>query len=387
MRYALLAKLFQPRSVSALLLLSCVTLAPVVAANSVYTTEVLVEGLEHPWGMDMLPDGRMLVTERVGRMRVVERDGTLNDTPVTGLPEVWVQAQAGLFAVKVAPDYAQTSHIYWTYACGSAHDSSTCMARGVLNEAPSGSLSLTKVTELFRSSPGRKGSAHYGGRFIFLPDDTILLGLGDGFDYREQAQKSHNHLGSIVRFTLDGSVPVNNPFVGLSKTDPYTYSFGHRNVQGLVYDAQRDRLYATDHGPRGGDELNLLSAGGNYGWPLITSGIDYNFARITPYSALPGMISPLLEWTPSIAPAGLTQYYGTAFADWHGDLLVAALAKQKVVRINLERNQILAQEDLFAELERRIRYVFTAPDGLLYLLTDHSDGEVIRVQPQETPHE
>ena len=173
MRYALLAKLFQPRSVSALLLLSCVTLAPVVAANSVYTTEVLVEGLEHPWGMDMLPDGRMLVTERVGRMRVVERDGTLNDTPVTGLPEVWVQAQAGLFAVKVAPDYAQTSHIYWTYACGSAHDSSTCMARGVLNEAPSGSLSLTKVTELFRSSPGRKGSAHYGGRFIFLPDDTI----------------------------------------------------------------------------------------------------------------------------------------------------------------------------------------------------------------------
>ena len=180
---------------------------------------------------------------------------------------------------------------------------------------------------------------------------------------------------------------MNNPFVGLSKTDPYTYSFGHRNVQGLVYDAQRDRLYATDHGPRGGDELNLLSAGGNYGWPLITSGIDYNFARITPYSALPGMISPLLEWTPSIAPAGLTQYYGTAFADWHGDLLVAALAKQKVVRISLERNQILAQEDLFAELERRIRYVFTAPDGLLYLLTDHSDGEVIRVQPQETPHE
>lgn len=371
------------------LFIACCTLllAPVALANPIYTTHVVVDGLEHPWGMDILPDGRMLVTERVGRLRVIDRDGILIDTPVSGLPEVWVNAQAGLFAVKVAPNYAQTSHIYWTYACGSRNDSSTCMARGVLNESSSNSLSLTNVEEIFRSSPGRTGSAHYGGRFIFLPDDSILLGLGDGFDYREEAQKPHNHLGSIVRLALDGSVPPDNPFVGLSKTDPYTHSFGHRNVQGLVYDANRNRLYATDHGPRGGDELNLLSAGGNYGWPLITSGIDYSFARITPYTSLPGMIAPLLEWSPSIAPSGLTQYRGTAFPDWQGDLLVSALVKKKVVRISLERNQILHQEDLFEELERRIRYVFTASDGLLYLLTDHTDGELIRVQPQETDHE
>ena len=356
-------------------------LAPPVLATATYSVEPFLSGLEHPWGMDRLPDGRMLITERVGRMRVVERDGTLLDTPVSGVPNAWVHGQGGLFDVKVGPDYHRTSHIYWSYACGTRQNTSTCMARGVLNESPSGSLSLSGVEEIFRSSPGRAGSAHYGGRFVFLADETIVLGLGDGFDYREEAQKPHNHLGSVVRFSLDGSVPADNPFVGLSRADPYTYSFGHRNVQGLVFDAQRNRLFSTDHGPRGGDELNIMTARANYGWPLITSGIDYNYTQVSPFTSLPGMTPPLVEWTPSIAPAGLSQYQGNAFPQWQGDLFVAALAKQKVVRVRIGRHHVTEQEDLFTELERRIRYVYIADDGFLYLLTDYADGEVLRVQP------
>lgn len=356
-------------------------LTSTLSANSTLSVEPILSGLEHPWGMDILPDGRMLITERVGRIRVVERDGTLLETPVTGVPEVWVSGQAGLFDIKVAPNYDHTSRIYWSYACGTRQNSSTCMARGILNEAPSGSLSLSGVEEIFRSSPGRAGSAHYGGRFEFLADETIVLGLGDGFDHREEAQKPQNHLGSVVRFALDGSVPADNPFVGLSRADPYTYSFGHRNVQGLVFDAERNRLFSTDHGPRGGDELNIMSPRANYGWPLITSGIDYNYTQVSPFTSLPGMTPPLLEWSPSIAPSGLSQYRGDAFPHWQGDLFVSALAKQKVVRVRIERHRVTEQEDLFTELERRIRYVYVAPDGLLYLLTDYVDGEVIRVQP------
>lgn len=347
-----------------------------------YETEVVVSGLAHPWGMDTLPDGRFLVTEREGRLRVVSRDGELYDEPVSGLPQVWVEAQGGLFAVKLAPDYAESNLIYWTYACGSKDDSSTCFARAVLQEKNDGQFSVSEVEEVFRSSPGRTGSAHYGGRFVFMPDDTIILGLGDGFDYREQAQKPENHLGSVVRMNLDGSVPDDNPLIGLSQADPYTYSFGHRNVQGVVYDERRARLYTIDQGPRGGDELNIMRPGANYGWPLLTSGLDYNFARITPYSDLPGMTDPILEWTPSIAPAGMTQYYGDVFNAWRGDLFVSALVAMKVQRVRLSGARVSEQEDLFAELERRIRYVYTGSDGFLYLLTDHADGELIRVTPQ-----
>ncbi|MCC5879878.1 MAG: PQQ-dependent sugar dehydrogenase [Idiomarina sp.] len=348
-----------------------------------YDTQVLVSGLAHPWGMDILPDGRFLVTEREGRLRIAESDGTLHEQPVAGLPEVWVEGQAGLFEVKLAPDYAESGQIYWTYACGTANNSSTCLARGELTESDDGSMSLHQVEELFRSSPGRTGSAHYGGRFVFMPDDTIILGLGDGFDYREQAQKPENHIGSVVRMQLDGSVPDDNPFIGLSQADPYTYSYGHRNVQGIVYDPRMDRLYTNEHGPRGGDELNIMRPGANYGWPLITSGVDYNYARITPYTELPGMTAPILEWTPSIAPSGMTQYQGDAFRAWRGDIFVSALAKKKVQRVRVAGTRISQQEDLFTELDKRIRYVYTGNDGLLYLLTDHEDGAVIRVTPRE----
>jgi len=341
-----------------------------------YSTEVVVEGLEHPWGMDFLPDGRILITERTGTLRIVDTDGKLLDEPVENVPEAWVKNQAGMFEVKLSPDFAETNRIYLSYACGERDNSSTCLTQAVFTNNR-----LSEVKEIFRSSPGRDGSAHYGGRFVFLPDKTIVLGLGDGFDYREQAQKPENHLGSVVRLNMDGSVPDDNPFVGLSQAAPETYSYGHRNVQGIVYDEQSGRLYTNEHGPQGGDELNLMQPGGNYGWPLLTGGLDYTNAKITPYTELPGMNSALLEWTPSIAPSGMTLYRGDVFSDWRGDLFVSALAKKKVQRVRLSDNRVTEQEDLFTELGRRIRYVYTGPDGYLYLLTDEENGQLIRVTP------
>lgn len=356
-------------------------LAPAVVAGD-YTSTTLTDKLEHPWGMEMLPDGRFIVTERPGRIRIISADGREVSEPLSGLPPIWVDNQAGLFEIKLAPDFAQNKHIYFSYACGEKDNSSTCLARATLHEHDSSGSELRDVEPLFRSSPGRAGSAHYGARFTFLPDNTLVLGLGDGFDYREQAQRPENHLGSIVRLNMDGTVPANNPFIGLAHAAPETYSYGHRNVQGIFFDTHRQRLYSTEHGPRGGDELNLMRSGDNYGWPLITAGIDYNNARITPFKELPGMTAPLLEWTPSIAPSGMTIYRGDAFPHWRGDIFISALAAKKVQRVRLAGTRVEQQEALFEELERRIRYVYTGPDGLLYLLTDHADGELIRIEPK-----
>ncbi|WP_241972344.1 PQQ-dependent sugar dehydrogenase [Aliidiomarina soli] len=347
-----------------------------------YTTTVISDELEYPWGMEMLPDGRILVTEQTGALRIINTEGELVEEPIANVPEAWVEGHGGLFDVKLAPDFADSNRIYLSYACGTRKNSSTCLARALF-----AGDTLNEVEEIFRSSPGREGSAHYGGRFTFLADNTLVMGLGDGFDYREQAQNPENHIGSVVRLNMDGSIPANNPFVGLSHAAPETYSYGHRNVQGIVYDPQSDRLYTNEHGPKGGDELNLMRAGANYGWPLITGGVDYNNARITPYQQLPGMTSPLLEWTPSIAPSGMTLYRGDAFGDWRGDFFVSALAAKKVQRVRLAGNRVIEQEDLFTELDRRIRYVYTGADGYLYLLTDQQNGELIRVTPKGEHHE
>lgn len=344
------------------------------ASKSNYQLDVIAGNLIHPWGMDFLPDGRILVTERGGHLRLINANGELQADSIEGLPDIWVNNQAGLFEVKLAPDFTETQHIYFSYACGNQRSSSTCLARAIFDEPM-----LTEVEEIFRATPGHAGSAHYGGRFIFMPDNTIMLGLGDGFDYREQAQNPENHLGSVVRMTMSGGVPTDNPFIDLAYADPYTYSYGHRNVQGIVYDQQRNRVYTNEHGPKGGDELNFMMPGANYGWPLITGGVDYNNSRVTPYTRLPGMTMPLLEWTPSIAPSGMTLYRGDIFPQWRGDFFISALATKNVQRVRIAGNRVTEQEDLFTELKQRIRYVYTGPDGYLYLLTDHQEGKLIRV--------
>lgn len=350
--------------------------APALAMD--YRIETVTAGLEHPWSLAFLPDGRMLVTERVGRLRIIAKDGSLDPEPVAGVPEAFVAAQAGLMEVLLDPDFASNQWLYLSYAYGTAQANNTRLARGRLVGGQ-----LQDVEVLFSALPAKAGAAHYGGRMVFLPDQTLVLTLGDGFDWREQAQNPANHLGKIVRLNRDGSVPADNPLVGQAGAAAEIYSLGHRNVQGLYYDARLQRLYSHEHGPRGGDELNLIEPGHNYGWPLITYGVDYTGAQISPYTELPGLQQPLLHWTPSVAPSGLTLYRGALFAQWRGDLFASTLAERSVRRIRMLHGKLAGEEILFEELEERIRDVRSGPDGALYLLTDNAEGRVLRVVPAE----
>ncbi len=346
-------------------------------AEQAYEVETVVEGLEHPWSLAWLPDGRMLVTERAGRLRLIE-DDELNPEPVGGVPEAHVHSQAGLFEVVPAPDFADTGHIYLSLASGSRRANTLLVVRARLD-----GHSLVDVEEVFRARPARSTSVHYGGRMLFLPDGTLLITVGDGFDYREQAQDLSNHFGTIVRLNPDGSAPDNNPFTNRPDSLAEIYTYGHRNIQGIVHDAESNRLWTSDHGPRGGDELNRIQPGLNYGWPAVTHGVDYSGARITPFTELSGMESPELVWTPAVAPSGLALYRGDLFPDWEGNLLVGGLVARSVGRILLDDGSATDHEMLFGELNRRIRDVRIGPDGAIYLLTDHVDGRILRVLPSD----
>lgn len=360
-------------------LLAAVALASAWGVQAAdYRIETVAEGLENPWSLAFLPDGGMLVTERAGRLRHIDAEGNLQPEPLSGVPDVFVSGQAGLFDIALDPEFAENNRVFLSYACGTASANHACLASATLN-----GQALDNVEEVFRMSPAKSGSAHYGGRIAFLPDNTLLLGLGDGFDYREQAQNTTNHIGTIVRLNRDGSVPDDNPYVGQDEAMPEIYSIGHRNVQGLIYDERGDRVISHEHGPRGGDEINLIEPGKNYGWPKITYGVDYSGAMISPHNELPGLEQPLLQWTPSIAPAGLAMYQGELFPQWDGNLMVAALAAMEVRRVVLEGNQVVEQESLFKELETRFRDVRSGLDGALYLLTDAEDGKVLKVVPAD----
>ncbi|MGP0171551.1 PQQ-dependent sugar dehydrogenase [Pseudomonas sp. NCHU5208] len=343
-----------------------------------YRIETLTEGLEYPWSLAFLPDGRMLVTERVGRLRLIEADGRLAQDAIAGLPEAFIAAQAGLMEVALDPDYADNRWLYLSYAHGDSEANNTRLARARLVGDE-----LQDLEVLFTAQPLKAGAAHYGGRIAFLADKSLVLTLGDGFDWREQAQNPGNHLGKIVRLKRDGSVPPDNPLLAQPGAAAEIYSLGHRNVQGIVFDAESGRLYSHEHGPRGGDELNLIEAGQNYGWPLATFGVDYTGARVSPYTELPGLSAPLLHWTPSVAPASLTLYRGELFPAWQGDLFAATLAERSVRRIRVQDGMLAGEEILFEELGERIRDVRSGPDGALYLLTDNAEGRLLRVVPAD----
>ncbi|MBC7185134.1 MAG: PQQ-dependent sugar dehydrogenase [Marinobacter sp.] len=346
------------------------------APGASYTIETVASGLEHPWSLAFLPDGSALVTERAGRLRRISVGGQLLDAPVSGVPPVYSNSQAGLFEVLPSPDFAGNQQLYLSYACGTESANHLCVAKGRLN-----GQRLEDIAEIFRSTPAKYGSAHYGGRMAWLPDGTLVVTLGDGFDFREEAQNLSSHLGKVVRLNPDGTAPVDNPFIGREGVLPEIYSYGHRNVQGLFYDAVEARLIAHEHGPRGGDEINLLEPGKNYGWPVITYGIDYTGAMVTPHTDYKGMEQPLLHWTPSIAPSGMTRYRGSLFPAWQGSLLVGALADRSVHRVELSGRQAKDVEVLFEDLGERIRDVVTGPEGALYLLTDSPSGRLLRVVP------
>ena len=341
-----------------------------------YQVETVVSGLEHPWSLAFLPDGGMLVTERLGRLRRITPDGELDPEPVSGVPEVLTGGQAGLFDVSLAPDFEDSRRLYLSYACGTVQANHTCLARARLegNE-------LRDLEEIFRARPAKVGTAHYGGRIAWLPDGTLVLSLGDGFDYREEAQRLSSHIGTLVRLQPDGAVPPDNPFVDAPDALPEIYSYGHRNVQGLTYDDAGERLIAHEHGPRGGDEINVIEPGANYGWPVATHGLDYTWARVTPYTDYPGTEQPRLHWTPSIAPSGMTLYTGDRFPQWRGDLLVGGLVTRAVHRVELDPGDAIDRERLFGEPGERIRDVRNGPAGAVYLLTDSPEGRLLRVTP------
>lgn len=345
-------------------------------AHADYRIETVTGGLEHPWSLAFLPDGRMLVTERVGRLRLIDAQGKLQAEPISGLPAPFVATQAGLMEVALDPEFASDPWIYLSYAHGSIDANNTRLARAHLVDGE-----LRDLEVLFTAQPAKAGASHYGGRIAFLPDDTLVLTLGDGFDWREQAQNPANHLGKTVRLNRDGSIPEDNPLRGQAGAAEEIYSLGHRNVQGIVYDGKRKRLYSHEHGPKGGDELNLIQAGGNYGWPLTSFGVDYTGAMVTPFTELPGYLSPQLHWTPSVAPSGLALYTGDRFPQWKGDLFVSTLAEQSVRRVRLVKGRLAGEDILFQELEERIRGVYNGPDGALYLLTDSAEGRLLRVVP------
>ncbi len=352
-----------------------------------YRLTVLAEGLEHPWSMAFLPDGDLLVTEREGRLRII-RDGVLDPEPIAGVPPVFARGQGGLFDVLLHPRFNDNSIIYLSYAHGDRRANATRLARARLDGRV-----LNDLEVIFEVRPTKDTPAHFGGRMMFLPDGTLLLTTGDGFEYREQAQNLQSLLGKTVRLHDDGSIPDDNPFVGRADVRAELWSYGHRNPQGLALHAPTGEIFLHEHGPRGGDEFHLLRPGRNYGWPLITYGLDYTGAHVTPFTHMDGLEQPLHYWEQAIAPAGLTWYDGDRFPDWRGDFLIAALVDRSVRRLRLDvgvygstpiddasRGHVVVEEEtLFSEIGERMRDVRTGPDGYIYLLTDSPQGQVVRV--------
>lgn len=335
----------------------------------------VVSGLEHPWAIAFLPDGAMLITERPGRLRIV-RDGVLDPTPIRGVPEVLAQRQGGLLDVALHPDFAKNQLIYLSYSAGAPNENRTTIARARL---AGGALEDLQV--IFEASPTKAAGFHFGSRFLFLPDGSLLLSVGDGFNYRDQAQDVGSHLGKVLRIRDDGTTATGNPFHARGDASAEVYTYGHRNIQGLARDPVSGRIYATEHGPRGGDELNLITPGSNYGWPRATYGREYHGPKISDHTSLEGMVDPLVVWTPCIAPSGLIVYTGDAFPAWKGDIFAGGLVLRQIRRVDLnEAGEIVGQETL--QLEERVRDVDQGPDGMLYVVTDEERASIWRIEPQ-----
>lgn len=348
----------------------------VAAAEVPYRAVTVAQGLEHPWGMTFLPDGQILVTERPGRLRIVSADGKVSP-PVEGLPPIAAVGQGGMLDVTLHPNFTENRLVYFSFAEPGPGGQGTAVARGRLE-----GNALNDVETIFRQKPKLSGGFHFGSRLVFAPDGTLYISMGDR-GRKERAQNRRNHQGTIARVNDDGSIPKDNPFVNTTEALPEIYTWGNRNVQGMALNPWTGIVWAQEHGPKGGDEVNILKPGANYGWPAITYGIDYDGSIISDKTHMEGMEQPLLHWTPSIAPSGMAFYDGDKFPQWKGDLFVGALKDRHLRRIDLDADmKVLGQELLLEELEERIRDVRSGPDGFLYVLTDSPDGRVIRLEPK-----
>jgi glucose/arabinose dehydrogenase len=339
--------------------------------------QTIATGLVHPWSLAFLPDRRMLVTERPGRMRLVTAEGQLSP-PLKGVPEVWASGQGGLLDVILDRSFAQNGTIYFCFSERSDGGGRTAVARAKLDD---GNGRLDEVKIIFRQDGPLSSGNHYGCRIVQAGDGNLLVTLGEHFTYRDEAQNLGNHLGKLIRIAPDGSAPKDNPFVGRADAKPEIWSYGHRNAQGLAVNPATGDLWEIEHGPRGGDEVNIIGKGKNYGWPVIGYGIDYSGAKIHESTARPGMEQPVKYWVPSIAPSGMAFYTAKLFPKWSGSLFTGALAGRMLVRLSLNGNTVTGEERLLQNLNERIRDVRQGPDGALWLLTDNSAGRVLRVSP------
>ena len=339
--------------------------------------ETLAEGLVNPWSIAFLPDGDMLVSERPGRIRII-RDGALLAEPVGGVPTVVAWNQGGLFDLLPHPDFAENGLLYLAYAHGTRKANATRLARARFTGA-----ALEDLEVLYDAKPDKDTGHHFGGRLVWGPDGKIYMTIGEGSRYKERAQEMQTSFGAVVRLNEDGSIPSDNPtFGGGERKELFTK--GHRNPQGLAYDGAREVMWSHEHGAKGGDEINIIEAGLNYGWPLATYGTDYNGARITPFTEYEGTQQPFKYWTPSIGPSGLAVYRGDLFpADWDGDLLVGAMATRALHRIDLDGLSEVGEERYLAG--ERVREVRVGPDGAIYAATEDKGGKpvgkVLRITP------
>jgi aldose sugar dehydrogenase len=344
--------------------------------QGVVRVETVASGLEHPWALAFLPDGRILVTERLGRLRMVAPSGRVSE-PLGGVPRVRASGQGGLLDVAVDPKFTENRLIYLSFAEAGEGGAGTAVARGRLGEEQ-----LEDVQVIYRQQPKVQGDAHFGSRLVFAKDGTLFITQGDRQAYREQAQDLGSGVGKLVRINTDGSIPKDNPFVGRSGARPEIYSYGHRNMQAAALHPETGQLWTVEHGARGGDELNHPEKGKNYGWPVITYGRDYSGAKIGEGTAKEGMEQPVYYWDPIIAPSGAVWYTGDRYPGWKGSLFVGSMGPRALVRLTVENGRVTKEERYLAELGERIRDVQQGPDGLLYVVTDENEGRLLRVVPK-----
>jgi len=346
------------------------------SVQGVVDVQAIAKGLEHPWSLAFLPDKRILVTERPGRLRIVGADGRLSE-PLTGVPKVYASGQGGLLDVALSPMFAEDRFIYLSFAESGEGGAATAVARARLGER---GLENTQV--IWRQQPKVSGSNHWGSRILFRRDGTLFVTLGERFNYSEKAQDLSVTLGKIVRINPDGSAPRDNPFVNRDGVRPEIWSYGHRNVQAAAVHPETGQLWTVEHGARGGDELNHLEAGKNYGWPVISYGTHYSYLKIGEGAAKEGMEQPVYYWDPVIAPSGMVIYTGELFAGWKNNFLIGSLTPGGLVRLVMRDGKVAQEERYLVDLRERIRDVRQAPDGSLYLLTDARAGQILRITPR-----
>lgn len=350
---------------------------PVLLAQPVspdFEIKTVATGLNFPWGMAFLPDGSLLVTERVGRLRIISTTGDVS-TPLSGVPTVLNEKQGGLLDVVIDPNFAGNRFVYLSYAEPQGKLAGTAVARARLD-----GLMLKDLQVIFRQLPKTKGAQHFGSRLVFAPDGNLFVTMGDRWDFMHEAQQTNNHLGKLVRIRPDGGIPESNPFTGNPQARPEIWSYGHRNIQGAAIHPRTGKLWIHEHGPRGGDEINIPEPGKNYGWPYASYGMHYWMVPIKDNHAEQGFEEPIHYWTPSIAPSGMAFYTGDLFPAWRENLFVGALAGRQLVRLVVDNQKVIAEESLLNGLAR-IRDVEQGPDGALYLLTDEADGKLLKLVP------